>query len=167
MRALLGMLGLVFVTSCAHHPTGGMDGTGRASSGLVTHYRVAIEAALDDQQVAFVQTSSFTSLADGDDVHTIHFEALPAWVTDLSSAGSGERQDLEVSVRPSRLDGGVIFYEVMIVHADASTPQPFGLTENPGLSIASGDTAVVHLAQEAGEVYSRFTLDLNPVDAAD
>ena len=47
MRALLGMLGLVFVTSCAHHPTGGMDGTGRASSGLVTHYRVAIEAALD------------------------------------------------------------------------------------------------------------------------
>ncbi|RKQ94189.1 hypothetical protein [Maricaulis maris] len=157
MRYLSAIFASAFLAACAHDPAAAP--TPQASA-LVTEYSVSVDAALPGQRVTVGEESSFRSNGDGEMVVMVFLEDLPAGVTDLADASGTDSRTLMVGMQPSRDGDGRIVYEIHLAFQDDVEAHPFGLQDRPRLVAAEGETATVHLGQEAGEVYSRLTIDV-------
>lgn len=170
MRVLMALSTSVLVAACSHNspPVQDVEIVRPASStSLMTRYSVSVEAALPDLRVSREEVSSFRSDGRGETVMFVYLENLPAGVADLSDAHGSESRTLMVGMQPMRGGDGRITYDIHLAFQDDAHARPFGLEESPRLVVAEGETATVHLGQEAGDIYSRLVIDLTSHTVSD
>ncbi len=153
MRQLVILFGTLVLSACSHLAPD-------PAHALVTSYDARIEAALVDQRVEMRRTSQFRTDAGSAETLVFTLDNVPAGAFDLADMDSQARRSLQVAVRSELSDNGDILYTVQLEFDGEAGATPFGLTRQPRLTARPSETATVHLGQEAGEIYSRFTIDL-------
>lgn len=138
-----------------------------APAEILTAYAVGLEAQFEGERLTRRHETEFRTAIGSDEVFFTFFEDVPAGFFDLSDMDSETPRTLMVGVQPSLLETGEILYRVHLAFQDDTGETPFGLAAAPELRVAMGETATVHLGQDAGEIYSTFTIDLSSQPAVD
>ena len=153
MRNLVILSAALVLSACSHM-------SGDAALALVTSYEARLEAALTGQRVEMRRTSVVRTDDGSDGTLIFTLDNVPAGAFNLADMDSEALRSLQVAVRPELTGSGDIHYSVQLEFDGEAATTPFGLTSQPRLTVRPGETATVHLGQEAGDIYARFTLDL-------
>lgn len=164
LMSVFGVSAAALLAACTHV---GDTQTAAVPADLVTTYSASLSAQLDGERLSRSETSQFRTPAGSDDVFYTTFEDLPAAFFDLADLGSDERRTLIVGMQPTLVETGEVFYRIHLVFHDESGTRPSALANQPELLVALGETATVHLGQDAGAINTSFTLDLSSVPATE
>jgi hypothetical protein len=106
----------------------------------------------------FTRVTADLEIAPGE-TYRMRMDNISATTLDLGLVGSGTRLDLLVAIMASGQESGDILYEVTLTTQADSADEP-QVIATPRLLVAEGETATIHLGQDAGEIQAGFTLDL-------
>lgn len=106
----------------------------------------------------FTRATANPQIAPGE-VYRLRMDDLSATTFDLGLVGSGAKLDLVAAVMASAQQGGDILFEVTLTTQGDGDSEP-QIVATPRLLVREGETATVHIGQDAGEFQAGFTLDL-------